>query len=100
MIYLIFAISHIIMTPPQSVRYPPQLGLVSQISTYFNLLPPPQITNARWASDPPYLLDTPTIREGRVVTNFELIMGRPFMQILDIIFAKVCLFSTQTFLSK
>ena len=35
----------------------------------------------------------------QIVTNFELMISRLLMQILDLIFAKICLFSTQTFLS-
>ena len=36
----------------------------------------------------------------QIVTNFELITSLPLMRILDLIFAKMCIFSTQTLLSK
>ena len=35
----------------------------------------------------------------QIVTNFKLMMNRPLMQILDLIFAKMCIFPTQTLLS-
>ena len=35
----------------------------------------------------------------KIVTNFELITSLPLMRILDLIFAKMCIFSTQTLLS-
>ena len=57
------------LNPPKSITY---LRHFLQISTYFNLLPPPQISDVRWTSDPPYLLEPPTIREGRVLTIIDL----------------------------
>ena len=41
MVCLIFEISNITMTP-QTIRYPPPLRLVSQISIHFNFSPSPQ----------------------------------------------------------
>ena len=35
----------------------------------------------------------------QIVTNFELIMSRPLMQIVDLIFFWMCMFSTQTLIS-
>ena len=44
--------------------------------------------------DPP-----PPLVTTQIVTNFELIISLPLMQISDLIFAKMCIFSTQTLLS-
>ena len=35
----------------------------------------------------------------KIVTNFEMIMNQPLMQILDLVFANMCIFPTQTLLS-
>ena len=35
----------------------------------------------------------------QIVTNFELIMGPSLMKVLDLIFSKICIFSTQFLLS-
>ena len=55
--------------------------------------PPPLVTLCRRLPWPPPVVTT------QIMTNFELVMSRPLMQILDLIFAKVCIFLTQTLLS-
>ena len=59
------------------------------------LTPPPPLSHfVTVCLDPPTSLVT-----TKIVINFELIVSRPLMQILDLIFAKMCIFSTQTLLS-
>ena len=47
----------------------------------------------------PFVLTPSPLVTTQIVINFELIMSRPLMQLLDLIFAKICIFSTQTLLS-
>ena len=55
--------------------------------------PPPLVTLCHRLPWPPSPLVT-----TQIVTNFMLILSRPLMQILDLIFNKMCLFSNQTLL--
>ena len=50
--------------PTPSIRYP-QLRLVLRISTHFNFLRPPKITNFRWTSTPSLLI-RPSLQLERV----------------------------------
>ena len=55
--------------------------------------PPPLSLFVTVCLDPP-----PPLVTTQIVTNFMLILSRPLMQILDLIFNKMCLFSNQTLL--
>ena len=55
--------------------------------------PPPLSLFVTVCLDPP-----PPLVTTQIVTNFMLIFSRPLMQILDLIFDKMCLFSNQTLL--
>ena len=46
----------------------------------------------------PFALTPSPLVTTQIVTNFMLILSRPLMQILDLIFNKMCLFSNQTLL--
>ena len=61
---------------------------------YHRFLTPPCHTLSPLA-----LTHPPPLATNQIVTNFEAIMSRSLMQILDLIFAKMCIFSTQTLLS-
>ena len=58
----------------------------------FLIPPPPCHTLSPYALNPSPLVTT------QILKNFEVIMSRPFMQILDLIFAKICIFSTSILL--
>ena len=47
----------------------------------------------------PFALTPSPLVTTQIVTNFELIINLPFRQISDLIFSKMCIFSTQTLLS-
>ena len=70
MVCLIFVISDITMTH-QTIRYSPQLRLISQISTHLNLLPPTKLLMPG-GFPTPLFIRPPTIREGRVRMLLEM----------------------------
>ena len=47
----------------------------------------------------PFALTPLPLVATQILTNFKMIISRLLMQILDLIFAKMCIFSTQTLLS-
>ena len=61
---------------PLNLLHTPHLRHFLQISTYFNLLPQPSHTHQLFQVifRPPYLLDPPTIREGRVIDALQRIV--------------------------